>query len=94
MSSGKLIVATMGSYFNRQINVSEAQSTTVDVQTTGAPPGVRAVPRGSRVTFSGKPEREGKYEITIVERRTRKMTIEVRAARPGTWLTKPILSRW
>jgi hypothetical protein len=84
----------VGIYFNKQIDVSEAQSTMVDVQAAGEPPGVRAATKGSRVTFSGKPEREGTYEVTIVERRTRKVTIDVRAARPGNWLTKPILSRW
>jgi hypothetical protein len=79
MAKGKLPLpnsfeAAEGRHFNVQIPASDAPAT-VDAQ--GLPPGLKV---GRNGAISGTPRKPGHYEVTIVEKRTRKITINVSKA--------------
>ena len=66
--------AVEGRRFNAKIPASDAPAT-VDAQ--GLPPGLKVA---IDWTISGTPRKPGYYEVTIVEKRTRKITIDVSKA--------------
>jgi hypothetical protein len=70
-----------GNEFNEQFTWSEAEPT-VEVKGPSSRDGLRAANRGGRLTLSGRLSRPGKHEITIVQKRTVKITINVSQAKP------------
>jgi hypothetical protein len=74
--------AAEGRHFHVKISASSAPAT---VGAQGLPPGLKA---GNDGTISGTPRKPGDYEVTIVEKRTRKITIHVSKA------TNPLNKYW
>ena len=84
----KSLDASQGSHFSEQIAVG-APGTTVEVVGKSLPPGLRATSHGNSVTISGTPKSTGDYNVTIVEKRVRKITIKV--GPPRNVFTTPIM---
>jgi hypothetical protein len=82
----KPLDAAQGSHFNEQI--SGTPGTTIEVMGP-LPAGLSATSRGSRLTISGTPHRPGNYEVTIIEKRAKKVTIRV--GQPRSVFTTPIM---
>jgi hypothetical protein len=74
------IEVVAGNEFSEQFPWGEAEPT-VDVKGPSRER-LRVANRGGRVTLSGRLSRPGKHEITIVQKRTIKITINVSQAKP------------
>jgi hypothetical protein len=74
------IKVVQGNEFSEQLTWSEGEPT-VDVKGPSRN-SLRAANRGGRLTLTGRLSRPGKHEITIVQKRTIKITINVSQAKP------------
>ena len=76
---GEQFEVVQGNEINRQFTWSEAEIT---VAAKGlSRHSLKAAERGGRPTLSGKLSRPGKYEITIVQKKTVKIIIDVSPAK-------------
>jgi hypothetical protein len=74
------MAVVQGNEFTQQFTWSEAEPT-VNVQGPSRD-SLKAANRGGRPTLSGRLSRPGRYQITIVQKRTVKITINVSRAKP------------
>lgn len=89
MSMSKPIEVVQGGEFSQKVDRSDASEVTVDVKGPSRNGGLRAAIRGGSLTISGKLRNPGMHEITIVEKRVTKVTINVIKAKP--LLDTPVL---
>ncbi|HTR95058.1 MAG TPA: hypothetical protein VMI73_25290 [Trebonia sp.] len=82
------IEVVQGNDFSREFSWNEAEPR---VQVNGpSNSGLKAVIRGGRLRLSGRLSRPGKHEITIVQQRTMKVTINV--SQKKSILETPVLN--
>lgn len=82
------IEVVQGNEFSRQLTWSDEEPK-VDVKGPSQER-PRVANRGGRLTISGRFSRPGKYEITITQKRTAKITVNVSQAKP--WLETGVLN--